>query len=199
MAITNNARKEVLAHIVPHAASTVDMSKAKLTSEGLISFGRGTVMVAPATEQADLKTGPLAQLTEDERRAIGLDRAAVAEPVKAETRKRTRKARSPRPSDSAPQAVKVNLLVPNVGVLPSQYAHCYEGKGVLVLGLTDMSYIPSMASRGPDGTMQGALELESRPGQQYVFAGNEFKDNDGIRNIILIAVPRSTDNDGKTQ
>lgn len=198
MAITESSRHDLGAHVVAHRGDFGGKAAARgKTATGLMHVGGNNFLIPPSTETTNTHTGPLAQLTEEERAIVGLDQpqpsaqpvaVPVEEPAEEEQPKRRSRAKA-KAEPQKPKAVKVNLMVPGLGTLPSQYAHCYEGKGVLVLGLTDMSYVPSVAARGPDGQVQGKIALAAKPAVEYVFAGNEFTDSNGVRNIILVALP----------
>lgn len=188
--MTENARNYLGAHIIEHTGGPQGKSAPRgKTATGLMHKGGNVFLIPPSQETTATHTGALAQLTEDERRITGMDEPSPA-PGPA-VKPATKRSRS-RSKTAAPEsrAVRVELMVPGVGTLPAQYAHCYEGKGVLVLGLTDMSYVPSMASRDEDGSIRGEIALASRPDTHYVFAGNEFKDSNGTRNLILVEVPK---------
>lgn len=191
MAMTENARNFLGARIIEHKEERHGKTEPRgKTATGLMHKGGNVFVIPPSQETTATHTGALAQLTEDERRITGLDEPTPApeQPAKPAAKRSRSRAKASEPQ--APQAVRVELLVPGVGSLPAQYAHCYEGKGVLVLGLNDMSYVPSIASRNEDGTIRGEIALASRPDTHYVFVGNEFKDNNGIRNLILVEVPK---------
>lgn len=196
MALTQTARSQLLAKIVPHTDQNGAVRKGRRTPTGMMDIGRGTLVIQPSTETTASHTGPLAQLTPEEQAAIGLDPVQEQQQAKPARRGRSSKAKA----QPAASAVKVELVIPGAGVLPSQYAHCYEGKGIVVLGLMDMSYVPSQASRGTDGSLQGVVSINgAHPDRRYVFVGNEFTDNAGVRNIVLVEIPKEAGDDGQTK
>jgi hypothetical protein len=84
--------------------------------------------------------------------------------------------------------------VPGVGEIPSQDVHCWKGRGVVVLGMNQFSYMPARAVATESG-MQGVVELQGTPGVKYVYAGHEVVDGSGTRNILLLEVPAQNEED----
>lgn len=76
------------------------------------------------------------------------------------------------------------LSVPGVGSIPTQYRYKIRGKGVLILGLKDSSYVPAPAN--PD---TGAMDRVSFEGEgSYLYLGHSFVDRDGTDAIVLLRI-----------
>ena len=99
----------------------------------------------------------------------------------------TKKKRRKRASEAVEEileskpAINITVTVPNFGVIPSQYKHAYTGKGVLVLGMSELSYEPAVA------TTQVSFSI--KPDALFVNTGYSFVDSSGVRNLILLEVP----------
>ena len=82
--------------------------------------------------------------------------------------------------------------IPGIGVIPSSYANVWRGPGIVVLGLVEMSYVPTQASVNEAGDITGIVELDN---VKYVYLGNYFTTDDGVKNLILMRVPETREED----
>ena len=195
MAITKSARDGLGVRVSGHE----DVGASVRTSAGHLKTGMG-IIIKPSTMRGDAKGGLLVSETEyqepkaeeketyDEvilpdkeegpaERAEPVTQAKHIEPNSAHTAPST-----------IPKTVRVEITIAGFGTIPSRYTHCYIGKGVIVLGLTEDSYIP-VAGKQTDAGVQGVLELDKAPGRRYVFGDNSFSDSSKRKNIILVEIP----------
>ena len=77
MSMTQTARHQLLARIVPHKDSDGHVKTGRKTATGLTDLGRGNLLIPPSDEDSYSHTGPLAQLTDEEKAAIGYEEPEV--------------------------------------------------------------------------------------------------------------------------
>ena len=185
MALTEQARKALNAKIEGHGAQAGVVLPSGLTKVS------GGLIARPSTDRSGTRTGILAEEA-DEQKAAGEAKTPiphepeqpVLEQVQQEPQPRKR-VRGSRKTGSAPvTAVKVELEIQGIGMLPSQYVHCHVGIGIVVLGLNEFSYTPAVAHYEGD-RLVGIIQIKGVPGRQYCYLGNSFTDSAGVRNIIL--------------
>ena len=155
-----------------------------VTKTGLLKSGNSLV-IAPV-EPAE----PREQFLEEE------PPAAPEPPVK---RGRGRRKPDPVPVPEPPRKrhIMLRFNIPGIGVIPSSYANVWRGPGIVVLGLVELSYIPTQAAVNEAGDITGIVELDN---VKYVYLGNYFTTDDGVKNLILMRVPETReedDDDGK--
>lgn len=193
--ITKTAREQLLAIVVPHE----NQSEGYLTETGMIKT-RGGLIIPPSTSYGggnDTRTGVPDELTPEERHAYHLDSKRAPE----QSVKRTRKSKTKTEAPSEPTGETVTVSIPGMGSIPTQYAHIWKGKDILVLGLGKLSYVPSVGGMSEDDTIVGSITISGQSGR-FVYAGTDFVDGSGIRNIILMRVPEEeeeTYDDGQEQ
>lgn len=138
MALTEQARKALNAKIEGHGAQAGVVLPSGLTKVS------GGLIARPSTDRSGTRTGILAEEA-DEQKAAGEAKTPiphepeqpVLEQVQQEPQPRKR-VRGSRKTGSAPvTAVKVELEIQGIGMLPSQYVHCHVGIGIVVLGLNE--------------------------------------------------------------
>lgn len=200
MTLTKTIKSELRGTVLKHEGQ--DM--AELTETGLLKTAKGLIIRPSAGGTgADLHTGPLAAFTPAERAMYRMDEqppghvpeAAVPAAVSAsQPGRQGRRRKAATAAQEAAQPVLVKIKVPGVGEIPSQYVHCWKGRGVVVLGMNQFSYMPARAVATESG-MQGVVELQGTPGVRYVYAGHEFVDGNGTRNILLLEVPAQNEED----
>ena len=185
MALTEQARKALNAKIEGHGVQAGVVLPSGLTKVS------GGLIARPSTDRSGTRTGILAEEA-DEQKAAGTEKAPipyepeqpVLEQVQQEPQHKKR-VRGSRKTGVAPAAaVKVELEIQGLGTLPSQYVHCHVGTGIVVLGLNEFSYTPSVAHYDGD-RLVGIIQIKGVPGRQYCYLGNSFTDSAGVRNIIL--------------
>lgn len=191
MAITQQAKDSLGASVIGHD----DVGDAVQLRSGLIKTKMGLI-IKPSRLKGDTKGGPLLtettatspDITEEE----GYDDdelEELEEPVSA-----PQEAVAIAAQPVVPKTVRLELTVEGFGMIPSRYTHCYIGQGVLVLGLTEDSYIPQVA-RQVDGRIAGALRINKAPGRRYIYGDNNFQDGNKVRNIILGEIPLEEENE----
>jgi hypothetical protein len=183
MALTEQARKSLNAKIVGHEG----VANGVVLASGLTKISGGLV-ARPSTDTTNTRTGALVDASDqpiaEQPEAQPQPQQPVIETVPVEqSRKKTRGGRK---TSEPARAVRVELEIQGIGILPSQYTHCYVGTGVVVLGLNEYSYVPAEAHYEGDRLM-GVIQLKIVPGR-YGYLGNSFTDSSGIRNIILAEI-----------
>lgn len=216
MAVTKQARNALNVTVVPHTDASKVPMEGRLTPTGLLKLSDGS-LVTPSSSMKDsagLRTGQLDTLTDKEQAACGQsdillntvrgpDQKESQEAEEVEFvpelvkrgKKRTR--RSSKEQDKTPQEVPkkphemvtVRLVLPGVGVVPSQYHHVYSEGSVVVLGATDLSYVPVVATQ-VDDQIVGAFEFQDKPGVKYIYSGMKFRDADDVTNLIIHELPK---------
>lgn len=164
---------------------------------GLIKTGRGLV-VPPSTSGrgTDTHTGALAPLTDEERGLFGIPDEPAPEPVReppAPAARKPRRRAQPQPEPQERPTVRVRLVFPEIGVLPFEYAHRYDGDGVVVLGMSELSYMPKIAVVSSDGGVAGAVRFADSPEDAWLYLGQKFVDREGVENIILAKMPERSE------
>jgi len=81
--------------------------------------------------------------------------------------------------------------------VPSEYAHVWVGDGVVVLGVTEMSYLPPRGGVD-DGGVHGAVEISQLPGERLVYSGESFSDGN-CRNLIMLRLKDGGTDDEQDQ
>lgn len=107
----------------------------------------------------------------------------TVDPVKKGRKKKAAAAAAP----AAPALTRVDITISGIGTVPSQYRAFWQGNDNVVLGLSDVSFIPAIGTT--DG--QNILELGTATGKltgKYVYAGSMFADEHGNKYIILYKV-----------
>lgn len=186
------ANKEIISNfaVQPHT----NQENAEETDTGMLNMGNG--MPGPAQVAHTLVIQPggktASRLYELRQEIQGRrDDAPLMPPEEtAPAKKGSRRKKAAPVQDEAPKlqvAVNISVAVEGLGAVPSQYRHVYFGPETVVLGLSELSYVPAVA------TAQVALSV--RPDELYVNSGYSFVDADGVKNIIMIKVPN---HDGQT-
>ena len=149
-----------------------------------------TLIIPPSTITGnDTKSGALSKLTEEERQMFQMPEQKQ-KPVKRTTgRKRTMTPKQVQvvQEDEEPSVVDTRVLVPGIGPVPTQYTHIWRGDGTVVLGLTDMSFVPPYEYDESTGWRQVSFEFD--PGVNYVNTNIRFKDDAGVENLLMLRVP----------
>jgi len=117
----------------------------------------------------------------------GMPLSAPDETVPA--KRRGRRKAPPAPEPERPRDVSVRLEVPGFGSVPSRYRHAVFGKGVVLLGLTQDSYVPSEYAGGDAGIVM----FPGRGDGRYVYVGNSFRWPDGTEGRLLVELPESNE------
>ena len=157
-----------------------DPQLAERTATGLVRVSDG-VLMPPLRKPGARFDRPIAPEPEPE-------------PAQPPSRSRRRKAQPEPVPVQEERSVKVKVTVEGLGVVPSEYRHIWTGRGVVVLGLTDMSYLPPVGMVDEDGSVTGAVELSVLPGERLVFSGQDF--NDGkCKNLIMLRLGRGEEDD----
>lgn len=198
MPMTRELKEQLGGKVIPHKG----MDSGSVTSTGLVR--NGSVLVIPPV---DTNSGFSAMhasadvLSEPERKACQVDAAmemiesrapaASSRPRNKPSRKRARS----QEQEQQPDSVVLSLELPGVGRIPSQYTHVHRGEGVIVLGMSRLSYCPARAASGDSG-ITGLVTVD---GRSYAFLGLEFRDSSGTRNVILVEVPKQEDNEQQQQ
>lgn len=182
MALTKTAKEQLGASVVGHD----DLPTAISLPTGLRKTRRG--LIAPvSTTAGDTRSGALVdeegQQPEEESQYIDDTEPDV---VLKEPQRRTRKTKPKK--QEQPAFVKLNITIAGFGTIPTQYAHVYTGNGVVILGITDLSFIPQQATAKEGGGLLNVVVFEHLPDRQYVYCGNSFVDSSGTNNIIMIEV-----------
>lgn len=176
MALTNTARDKLGAKVVGHE----DLAAAVNLPTGLRKTSRG--LIAPVSKSVgDTRSGSLAEDPAQE--------SVTQEPesrIVYETPRKTRRGKGSK--QEQPALVTVNVVVEGFGKIPAQYQHVYTGEGVVVLGLTNLSFVPQVATTDGTGGLTHMVSFEHLPDRQFVYCGNSFIDNKGVNNVILIEV-----------
>lgn len=181
MAITKQAREQLGATIIGH-----DNISGVRTASGLIKTSRG--LIAPAsTSREDTRSGAL-DLPDEEETIEAEEVTTPEEPVKAKLPATGVKRQRTKKSVVAPTYVRTEVTIVGSFTIPTQYTHVYVGNGVLVLGMTDLSFKPTQAEQDDDGTLAPVISLDKAPGRQYIYCGNSFTDAAGIVNLLLIEI-----------
>ena len=190
MAITKSARDGLGVRVSGHE----DMGHTITTRSGLLKTKMGLI-IQPSTFRGDTKGGPLAAEYEKDQGAkpetpkeeiiLPEEEAPELEPETTETNQPKQQLTAVSPTL---KTVRLEITVEGFGMIPSRYTHCYIGNGVMVLGLTEDSYIPQ-AARHTDSGIQGALTINKAPGRRYAYGENNFPDSNKTRNIILVEIP----------
>lgn len=183
MALTQRAVATLGAKYKEDDASTTGVK----TATGLIKTKRGALVIPP--DQVSIrgaKTGvivdengvPMKPLNEREQPA---PEVAPAQPAKKTRRKKATV------TETQTALTKVVVTMNGLGKVPSQYAHCYTGNDVLVLGLTELSFVPELAMKDNTGNFHNVVTVDVAEGS-WVFTGSAFHDKDGVKNIVLYRV-----------
>lgn len=173
--------------LVSNIGARVDMAQpgtGESTATGLVRGPKGELLLPP---------GRKSLRTVMRERDGGQLSAADPQPGRSGGSRRKRRQAEPEPAP-APQVVRTRVSVPGLGMVPSEYAHIWSGDGVVVLGLTEMSYLPPAGVVDDDG-VHGAVELSQFPGERLVFSGNSFHDG-SCRNLIML---RLGENNGREE
>lgn len=149
-----------------------DQPTGERTPSGLIRGPEGTLM--PPASKAALRNPRQEQ-------------AAPQEPVpEAPPAKGRKRKQAPPVQATAPEPlVRMKVTVPGLGTVPTEYRHMWTGRGVVVLGLTDMSYMPPAGTVDDEGNVSGVIELSSLPGERLVYSGEDFYDG-SCRNLVML-------------
>ena len=183
MALTQRAVATLGARYKEDDGSTTGVK----TATGLIKNKRGALVIPP--DQVSIrgaKTGvvvdedgvPMKPLNE---RTQSVPEEEPAQPVKKTRRKKT----GTKETETA--LTKVVITMNGLGKVPSQFAHCYTGNDVLVLGLTELSFVPELAMKDNAGNFHNVVTVDVAEGS-WVFTGSAFHDKNGVKNIVLYRV-----------
>lgn len=153
-------------------------SSGTVTKTGLLKSG-SSLVITPVEQ-----TEPRGQFLEEE--------PTTAEPPAKKGRGRRKADPVPVPEPPKKRSVMLRFNIPGIGVIPSSYANVWRGPGIVVLGLVEMSYVPTQASVNEAGDITGIVELEN---VKYVYLGNYFTTDDGVKNLILMRVPETREED----
>ena len=181
MALTAEAVSQLGARIVEHDG----LGPGIRLANGALKTGHG-IVIPPSSEPAGTKSGRLDGEEGSETTQVEAPVVPQAEPAAARRGRRKVVAKE-KPTESlaaAPAAVRVEVEVAGFGRIPTQYAHVYPGTGMLVLGLTELSFVPAVA----DTSDMRLVGFSVAPGRKYAYCGNRFTDRDGITNIVMIEI-----------
>lgn len=179
---------------MPH--KEVDESRGVLLDNGTLKVGPYTYVIPPSGfgNGADLRAGSVVDNVEGFQsynpNPSGKDAFDEYEETAPARKSRSQKKAKPAPAPARKPPVVLDITLPGIGTVPSQYAHCYVGEGVLVLGATRLSYKPKQVTQDQAGGLSGIIEIGGRPGR-YVYFGQHFMDADGIDNLILARLPEA--------
>ena len=192
MTVTTEARGALNAHIEPHKGQ----ERARKTPTGLLKTKEGLIIQPTSFTGEALHSGAIDELTDEEKGFFQLDEEEEARPqlrlskpteTTTQPARRKKKAKAGDTDDS--RDVIIEIGVGGLGTIRSQCRHCYVGRnGVVVMGLGPLSYRPRAAEMDGEEAVLNAMTLSTAPGK-YFFIGEEFKDKDGITNIILHKIP----------
>lgn len=184
MALTQRARATLGARYKEDDASTTGVK----TATGLIKTKRGALVIDPENHVSirGAKTGPI--VDEDGVPLAPLNErknpVPEEEPVQPAKKTRRRKAAS---TETQTALTKVVITMNGLGKVPSQFAHCYPGNDVLVLGLTELSFVPELAMKDNAGNFHNVVTVDVTEGS-WVYTGSAFNDKNGVKNIVLYRV-----------
>ena len=184
MAFTKAAQSQLGAHIIEHD----NMGGAIRLANGMIKTSHGLI-APPSEEPGDTHSGKLSSEEADDEVQGQSAEEPVTQVVEQPRRRTRRQKEAPPVQQKQPSLVRVEVTVDGFGAVPSQYAHCYVGAGVLVLGLSALSFTPVVSNQGK---MQ-RLYFDAAPGKAYVYCGNRWTDAQGIVNILMVEVQDNQD------
>ena len=181
---------------MPH--KEVDESRGVLLDNGTLKVGPYTYVIPPSGfgNGSDLRAGSVVDDVEGfqsynpnpaQSRTATFEEPEETAPAR---KSRSQKKAKSEPAPARKPPVVLDITLPGIGTVPSQYAHCYVGEGVLVLGATRLSYKPKQVTQDQAGGLSGIIEIGGRPGR-YVYFGQHFMDADGIDNLILARLPEA--------
>lgn len=169
--ITKNARERLGAHVVGHD----DLGPAVMLPNGMLKTSRG--LIAPQSKYKGGERSGTPDVPEQPQTQAILP-VQQPEPVQTPSKRSKRKKE---------ESVQVAVTVDGFGSIPTQYTHVYTGPGIVVLGMSKLSFQPEQAEFD-DGKVLHAVKLSPTGDTQYIYCGNYFVDKDGVKNILLIAV-----------
>jgi len=165
--------------------------------------------VIPSSSEEETAGGDLTTQPPEEEyippapKRVPKQKAKVKAKPKAKTRTKTAAAPPPPPeyeedadagytieAPEEPAFINTKVKLDNVGTIPTQYAYVIIGKGCAVLGCNDLSFRPNVMEQGQDGSIRNAVEFELMPGVRYIFAGQTFRNNDGVEALFLHELPQ---------
>lgn len=184
MALTQRAIKALGAKYKEDDASTSGVR----TATGLIKTKRGALVIPP--DQVSIrgaKTG--AVVDEDGVPMKPLNERATPEPAPEEPAQPAKKYRRKKAvaKETTTALTKVVITMNGLGKVPSQFAHCYPGNDVLILGLTELSFVPELAMKDTAGNFHNVVTVDVAEGS-WVYTGSAFNDKDGVKNIVLFRI-----------
>ena len=173
--LTQEAVKNLGAHIIDHD----NMGPGIRMANGVIKTGHGLI-IPPSDEQDDTGNAQSEETKVEQDAEIPV----LAEtPTKERKRGKKQAAKEPvREPVNESKTVRVDVEVAGFGTIPTQYAHMYPGKGILVLGLTDLSFVPA-ESTSESLCLVGFSNIADR---KYAYCGNRFVDGAGKTNVVMI-------------
>lgn len=155
------------------------------TESGLLKLANGTLMARHATESGAREGADI-----DDRLEAAEAQMAELEAIRAEQTDKPKKTRSKKAKDEAVKipVVPVVVTVEGIGEFSTQYVQICYGTGMLMLGLSAMSFVPQQATRTETG-FTPIIRLSAYPDKRFIFTGNRITDNRGLVNIFLIEIP----------
>lgn len=155
--------------------TAVDMLGARVVEDGKPN-PPGTVVIQPSTSSPrTARTGPLV----DAGGQLLQSPEETAQPVKKGRRRKQQEVSKPAPRP----LVKANIIANGMSI-PTQYAYINKGTGVLVLWLTELSFIPQPAMKDAEGNITNKVKIDGYEGE-WANLGQTFTDRDGTRCILL--------------
>lgn len=177
MALTKEAVEGLGARVIAHE----DVGPGIQLENGAIKTALGLI-VQPSTEPGGTRSGKL--LSEEQPQSVHAPVEEPAQQPERRGRKRAQKTTQEIRPEAAParQLIRVDVEVEGFGTVPTQYSHVYPGVGLLILGLSEVSFIPAQY----DATAKRLVGFSTVPGRKYAYLGNKFTDSSGIVNIVMI-------------
>lgn len=181
MALTKEAR-DLLGARYKDDANTVG----KTTATGMIKNSQGVLVIPPSMVSPKTKHGALVVDNDGMPISKGEAPAPVQEPQEeqAPARKGRKRKTSTVETPSKPTLIRVDITMNGFGKIPSQYTRCSIGNDHVLLGLSDVSFVPEQALSDGQGHWQNVLQLSTDPGTNYIFTGST-NIIDGVKHIIL--------------
>lgn len=181
MAVTRRLKEELNIRVSEHA----ELGQQAPSAEGIaLTNHKGIVIATPSGVGGDAKSG--AVIRTQEKRPAQPERVQEPEPEQPKRRGRTKA----RQADSEPpkeQPVRVSVTMPGFGTIPTEYKYFDTGTGLVVLGLSARSWVPTRASMDQEGRPSPAVQFDITGSRSYVYLGQEFE-HDGVRCMMMLEV-----------
>lgn len=176
MALTQEAVKNLGARVIDHD----ELGPGIQLENGGVKTAHG-IVIPVSQVQGGTKTGNLDGQVAVEPTAQQ-EQVQTASTHERKGRKKTNREQPAQVPLVTSQLTRVDVEVEGFGTIPTQYRHVYPGVGVLVLGLSDVSFVPAQA----DTENLRLVSFNTVPGRKYAYLGTKFTDKEGVVNIIMV-------------